>query len=120
MGPRSARRADPRGRCRGPRQDHRQRARGGRLSRSHADTPRVRSYEVGPRDDDAALARRARREREGTRHLTNALEISVTTEKPRLRAPRAYRQERDKTKVTINDIARLANVSKKTVSRVIN
>jgi LacI family transcriptional regulator len=44
----------------------------------------------------------------------------VTNEKPRVRAPQARRQERDKTKVTINDIARLANVSKKTVSRVIN
>ena len=34
--------------------------------------------------------------------------------------PRTRRHERDKAKVTINDIARLANVSKKTVSRVIN
>jgi LacI family transcriptional regulator len=45
----------------------------------------------------------------------------VAIEKPKrepLRAP--TRSARDKTKVTINDIARLANVSKKTVSRVIN
>jgi LacI family transcriptional regulator len=35
------------------------------------------------------------------------------------RAPRRHRA-RDKAKVTINDIARLANVAKKTVSRVIN
>ena len=36
------------------------------------------------------------------------------------RAPRPRHRARDKAKVTINDIARLANVSKKTVSRVIN
>jgi LacI family transcriptional regulator len=34
--------------------------------------------------------------------------------------PRPATKSRDKSKVTINDIARLANVSKKTVSRVIN
>jgi LacI family transcriptional regulator len=42
----------------------------------------------------------------------------VTKDK-QARAPRRHRA-RDKAKVTINDIARLANVSKKTVSRVIN
>ena len=36
------------------------------------------------------------------------------------RAPHPRHRARDKAKVTINDIARLANVSKKTVSRVIN
>src|SRR5262245_31983352 len=39
------------------------------------------------------------------------------TERP---AQRVRLAPRDKAKVTINDIARLANVSKKTVSRVIN
>jgi LacI family transcriptional regulator len=44
----------------------------------------------------------------------------VTKDKHHAQTQRARRQALDKTKVTINDIARLANVSKKTVSRVIN
>ncbi|HEX5050112.1 MAG TPA: LacI family DNA-binding transcriptional regulator [Gammaproteobacteria bacterium] len=44
----------------------------------------------------------------------------MTGEKTERPAQRVRRAPRDKTKVTINDIARLANVSKKTVSRVIN
>src|SRR5262245_66310748 len=42
------------------------------------------------------------------------------TKKTHARATRSRHRARDKAKVTINDIARLANVSKKTVSRVIN
>ena len=42
------------------------------------------------------------------------------TKDNRDRQPARVRRQRVKTKVTINDIARLANVSKKTVSRVIN
>jgi LacI family transcriptional regulator len=41
-------------------------------------------------------------------------------DKSHARAARPRHRARDKAKVTINDIARLANVSKKTVSRVIN
>jgi len=44
----------------------------------------------------------------------------VTRDKPERPALRVRRPPRDKVKVTINDIARLASVSKKTVSRVIN
>ena len=51
-------------------------------------------------------------------HLIDYDEDRVTTTKRP--ATRTGHRARDKAKVTINDIARLANVSKKTVSRVIN
>ncbi len=92
----------------------------------------VRSRAVGSCDDDATHARCSRRKPTRIGHLARssskfwpapqwppATRTSVTTDKGDRPTGRARRQ-RVKTKVTINDIARLANVSKKTVSRVIN
>ncbi len=76
---------------------------------------------LGSRDDGAAFADAldsSAQERSGNADARRDEDL-VTTDKQTAPTARAA-PTRDKTKVTINDIARLANVSKKTVSRVIN